>query len=94
MTTWPPSDADLVALAAKATYAELARRLQKSVHAIEYHVKKARARLILPHRQQGTRKLRTCLYCGALHDSDGPGDRYHPNCRHSVTALDTGRFVG
>lgn len=94
MTTWPPSDAELVALAAKATMAELARRFQRSIHTVDLYVKNARARLILPQRQQSGRKLRTCLYCGALRDSSGPGDRYHPNCRHSVTALDTGRFVG
>ena len=37
-------------------------------------------------RKDVVRTQRKCLYCGRPHQSTGPGDRYHPNCREQVRA--------
>ena len=93
MTGWPPPDAELVAMAARSNYAEMARQFRRSVRTVMEHVQSAHARLILPRRpQQEARKTRPCLWCGKPHDSAGPGDRYHRDCRSMARNRDDGRI--
>ena len=92
MISWPPPDAELVAMAAQSSYVELARIFQRSRYTVEWQVRIARIRLITPQRKPEDRRIRRCLYCGKPHDSSGPGDRYHKDCRSQVTALDAGRY--
>ena len=36
---------------------------------------------------------RPCPFCRQPHHSTGPGDRYHPECRHRVHQLDNGTVL-
>jgi len=87
----PMPDAELILQAARVGAPALARRYGASVSAVKEWVAAARANVLLGG-QGRSPKVRRCLFCGQPHDSIGPGDRYHRDCRQQVTALDAGRY--